>query len=371
MHPAMFQIFELVLIGAAAGILGGLLGIGGGIIMIPALTFIFADTYGPDSFHAYNLASISAAFVLAIPAAIRHLRSGVVITRLLGSVVPLALIGIIGGVLLGACLTGERTRLLKQIFGGCLEFAVLVNLIQERLSRAGEPHLFPTCPMPRRWAKIGFLVGLPSGVIAGLLGVGGGIWAVPSQTLLLGIRLRNAIATSMVMIIPVALVASLAMAVKLALLPHNPEHPPLHLVAWSLTLYLAPGAFGGRLVRREPDAPPAGAPAAIRVLRSAGPYRPAPAVSVTSRVAQEYGAAPRSPLGCGQHPPGSALGAGKCEQRGPVSEIVIDTASQKRAPELVSFGGDVDDTMCREWGTYLCGLWRTRGLRSAPGTSCI
>jgi uncharacterized protein len=254
MHPAIIQIFELVLIGAAAGVLGGLLGIGGGIIMIPALTLIFADKFGPDSFHAYNLAAISTAFVLSIPAAIRYARAGVVVGPLLRSIIPLALLGIVAGVLVGAGMTGERTRLLKQIFGGCLEFAVVVNLIEERLARTGEPHLFPTCPTPRRWAKIGFLVGLPSGFIAGLLGVGGGIWAVPSQTLLLGIRLRNAIATSMVMIVPVALAASLAMTLKLARLPHD---PPLHRVAWGLTLCLAPGALvggwcGASLMQRLP-----------------------------------------------------------------------------------------------------------------------
>ncbi len=248
------HIIELLLIGVAAGTLGGLLGIGGGIIMIPALTFMYGDTFGRDSFHLYNLAAIGTAFLLAIPAAIRHTRAGAVVYPMLRSIVPLSLIGIIAGVLVGAAMTGERTRLLKQIFGGCLEFAVLVNLFQERLARFGEPHLFPTSPMPSRWAKIGLAVGLPSGFLAGLLGVGGGIWAVPSQTLLLGIRLRNAIATSMVMIVPVALVAAAGMTLKLARIPHN---PPLHHVAWLLTLGLAPGAlvggwWGAALMHRLP-----------------------------------------------------------------------------------------------------------------------
>lgn len=254
MYLGALQIGGLVAIGLAAGVLGGLLGVGGGILMIPALTFIFADKYGPNSFHVYNLAAISTSFVLAIPAAIRHTRAGAVIYPFLRSIVPLAVIGVVAGVLLSATMTGERTRILKQIFGGCLEFVVLVNLIQEWIAKRGEPYLFPSSPMPRRWGLIGLLVGLPAGFIAGLLGVGGGIWAVPSQSLLLGIRVRNAIATSMVMIIPVALVAAASMALKLAQLPHE---PPLQYAAWWLTLCLAPGALlggwcGASLMHRLP-----------------------------------------------------------------------------------------------------------------------
>jgi hypothetical protein len=83
---------------------------------------------------------------------------------------------------------------------------------------------------------------VPSGVIAGLLGVGGGIWAVPAQTLMLGVRLRHAIATSTVMIIAVAIVTSAGMTWKLARLDGVQNLPA---VAWLLTLGLAPGAIVG------------------------------------------------------------------------------------------------------------------------------
>ena len=112
-RPVMYfspQIGGLVAIGLAAGVLGGLLGVGGGILMIPALTFIFADKYGPNSFHVYNLAAISTSFVLAIPAAIRHTRAGAVIYPFLRSIVPLAVIGVVAGVLLST-MTGERAIL--------------------------------------------------------------------------------------------------------------------------------------------------------------------------------------------------------------------------------------------------------------------
>lgn len=236
------QVLSLLAIGAVAGVAGGLLGVGGGIVMIPALTFLLGDMYGQDSFHAYNTASITTAVVLSIPAVIRHTRAKAVVYSMLPGILPLALVGVVGGVLLGACLTGVHTRHLKQIFGGFLEFVVVVSAFQEWRSRIGEPHLCTACPMPRRRGLLGLVVGLPSGCLAGLLGVGGGIWAVPAMNLLLGIRLRHAIATSMLMIIGVALAAAVGQSVELARLQNS---PPLHHVAWWLALWLAPGALIG------------------------------------------------------------------------------------------------------------------------------
>ena len=236
------QEIALLAIGVLAGVAGGLLGVGGGIVMIPAMALLFGDPWGRDSFHAYNLASITTAIVLSIPAAIRHSREKAVIYRLLPGIVPLALLGVVGGVLLAGVLTGEYTHLLKRIFGAFLEFVVLVSVFQEWRSSKGEPHLCSSCPMPTRRVLIGLIVGLPAGIIAGLLGVGGGIWAVPAQSLLLGVRIRQAIATSTLMIIPVALATAIGLSVDLARLGND---PPLHHVAWWLALWLAPGALVG------------------------------------------------------------------------------------------------------------------------------
>jgi uncharacterized membrane protein YfcA len=62
------------------------------------------------------------------------------------------------------------------------------------------------------------------------------------MSLLLGVRLRYAIATSTVMIIGVALAASIGLSIDLAALGHD---PPLHRVGWWLALWLSPGAILG------------------------------------------------------------------------------------------------------------------------------
>lgn len=236
------QEVALLAIGLLAGVAGGLLGVGGGIVMIPALTLTLGDAFGVDSFHAFNLASITTAIVLSIPAAVRHARQKAVVYGLLPAILPAALVGAVGGVLLAGQLTGPHTRTLKQIFGGFLELVVLISAFQEWRARTGEPYLCDVCPLPRRRGLIGLLVGLPAGCIAGLLGVGWGICAVPAMNLLLGVRLRHAIATSTLTIIGIALATSIAQSIDLAALG---GYPPLHRVGWWLAAWLAPGALVG------------------------------------------------------------------------------------------------------------------------------
>jgi uncharacterized membrane protein YfcA len=234
---------ELVLlaVGLLAGVLGGLFGVGGGIIMIPAMAILLGNAYGPNSFHLYKLAAISTSIVLSLPAAVRHSREKAVVFRMLPGILPLAMLGVIVGVAVASTFVGQYTVILKRIFGVFLELAVAANLYQEWRALRGETYFRRACPMPHRYGLLGLVVGFPSGVIAGLLGVGGGIWAVPAQRQLLGIRIRNAIANSTVMIIFVSVVTSAALSYAIARLPD--QLSPLR--GWWLSLWLAPGAMLG------------------------------------------------------------------------------------------------------------------------------
>jgi uncharacterized membrane protein YfcA len=233
----------LLVIGVCAGLVGGLLGVGGGIVMIPSLVLFFGDhAYGPNTFHAFKLAAITTSIVLSVPAAVRHARARAVLYPMLPGIIPLALVGVIAGVLVARTFVGEWAVLLRRIFGGFLELAVVIGVAQDWRTAHGEVYLCRSCPLPGRRTLLGLLVGLPAGIIAGLLGVGGGIWAVPAQNLLLGVRLKSAIANSSVMIVAVALVTSAALALSIAGLPGDMALP---LRGWWLTLWLTPGALVG------------------------------------------------------------------------------------------------------------------------------
>ncbi|MBU0637666.1 MAG: TSUP family transporter, partial [Planctomycetes bacterium] len=160
-----FHVVAMLATGTLAGLLGGLLGIGGGLVMIPAMYLILSDSYGLDSFHLYKLAAITTSIVVSIPAAIRHARVRALVYPLLFSIVPLALLGVIVGVWLASWFADEYTHLLRRTFGGFIILVVVVNVYRARRAAAGDARLGETCPSPRRWGLIGWLVGFPAGVI--------------------------------------------------------------------------------------------------------------------------------------------------------------------------------------------------------------
>jgi uncharacterized membrane protein YfcA len=252
--PDLLHMAVLLLIGAAAGLLGGLLGIGGGLVMIPAMVLLLGDSvYGENSFHLYKLAALSTAVVLSIPAVRQHARARAIVQRMLWGIIPLGLVGVVVGVGLARVFADEYTEILRRTFGVFMLLAVGANIWRRWRGDGGAEHC-DRCPLPTRRLRIGTIVGLPAGIIAGLLGVGGGVWAVPAQNYALGVRLPNAIANSACMIIGLAAGATVMQSLAIASL-RDPQ-TPVHQAFW-LALWLAPGAIvggsiGGRLTHTLP-----------------------------------------------------------------------------------------------------------------------
>jgi uncharacterized membrane protein YfcA len=229
----------LILIGLLAGVLGGLLGVGGGLVMIPAMLIVLGDHYGPGSMHEYKLAALGAACVLSIRAARRHAQAGAIAFTL----VPAITVGAVAGVAVGTALAGlfadEHTHVLRRLFGGFMLLVVASSLWRERLDHGAGPRR-TSCPGPAcRW-QYACWVGLPSGVISGFLGIGGGVWAVPMQHFSFGVRLQNAIANSSCMIVAVAAAAAAAQSVAVGRMPGLAVAD-----GWILAAVLAPGALLG------------------------------------------------------------------------------------------------------------------------------
>lgn len=190
----------MMAIGSAAGLVGGLLGVGGSIVMIPALT----ELLGPQQ-HLYQAAAMMVNLFVVIPAVYQHARADAIRFEVVRWILPAAMVSVVIGVRVSehAIFAGDGQRYLIVVFGLFL-FYVTGYQVWKLWSSANRGEVVATsAPVPHP-ARIALLVGIPTGLVAGLLGVGGGIVAVPLQVRLLKIPLRTAIANSATTIIGIS-----------------------------------------------------------------------------------------------------------------------------------------------------------------------
>ena len=160
----------LLLTGVSAGFVAGLLGVGGGIVMVPAVSYFIMQTQ-PDVITAMHSA-IGTSLAVIIPTSILSARTHMTLGNVDFSVVrKLALfvfIGACGGAIVARFLDNSS---LKILFGAlCIIFG-FIFLIKIIVIRDGLPKLIFR-------AVIGGIVGL----LSSLVGIGGGSLMVPALT---------------------------------------------------------------------------------------------------------------------------------------------------------------------------------------------
>ncbi|MCH8149107.1 MAG: sulfite exporter TauE/SafE family protein [Planctomycetes bacterium] len=204
-----FLIIAMLCIGLLTGVVGGLLGVGGSIVMIPAMT----EVLGPDQ-HLYQAAAMIVNFFVVVPAVYQHRKAGAIDMATVWRLVPLALIAVVCGVAVSelAIFSGAGERYLRALFGAFLLLMVLRDLwslVRNRQSNQnsqGSATAGPTMSNPGDGWRRAAAVAVPTGLVAGLFGIGGGVLAVPLQRRLLGIPIRNAIANSAAVIVATSVI---------------------------------------------------------------------------------------------------------------------------------------------------------------------
>ena len=177
--------------GAAAGVFGSLLGLGGGVLIVPLLTLVF----GLELREAVGVSLVSVIMTSSVAAGVyleRHtadLRLGM----------RLELFTAIGALIGGSIAFLLAERLLALLFAGLLIY-VAVSMLRARTPAApvgppGEPETYEVRNM-----RLGVVGATGAGVLSALLGVGGGIVKVPLMHLGMGVPLRVATATSNLMV---------------------------------------------------------------------------------------------------------------------------------------------------------------------------
>ncbi len=179
--------------GAIAGILAGLLGIGGGLVIVPVFVFVL-PFLGASYEHIMNIAlgtSLATIIFTSISSMRAHNSRGAVRWDIFRTITP----GILGGTFIGALSTAWMpTNILKGIFLVFLYYAAGNMLF------GGKPKPSRQVPGAAGMVSAGGIIGF----ISSLVGIGGGTLSVPFLAMC-NVEIHTAIGTAAAIGLPIAL----------------------------------------------------------------------------------------------------------------------------------------------------------------------
>ncbi len=195
----MFDIIIALIIGTIAGIAAGMFGIGGGVVIVPALIIIFSLPL-----HIATGTSLAALLLpVGIFACIKFYKSGFLNIK----VAALIALGLSIGVYFGAeAVAAISSKILKIIYGIFLLFVSFyfikpLELIKknksEKIVYEYKNTVSPLFPL---------FIGVLAGILSGMFGIGGGLVITPFLMYVLRFHPKNAIGTSLgALLLPVGL----------------------------------------------------------------------------------------------------------------------------------------------------------------------
>ncbi|MEO8250771.1 MAG: sulfite exporter TauE/SafE family protein, partial [Burkholderiales bacterium] len=190
----LILIIELVLLGLATGFLAGLLGIGGGMLMVPFITIILSKQGVAAGLSVkMAIATSMATIVFTSVASVRaHHRRGAVRWDLVKGLAP--------GIVLGSLIASLGVFSILKGSWLALFFAAFVSFSATQMFLDKKPE--PTRQVPGTAGLVG--AGGFIGFLSGLVGAGGGFVSVPFMTWC-NVAIHNAVATSAALGFPIAL----------------------------------------------------------------------------------------------------------------------------------------------------------------------
>lgn len=243
----ILDLLPFLAVGLGAGVIAGLLGVGGGIIVVPGLAFLLADgDVAPERLmHVAVGTSLACIVVTSISSMFAHYRRGAVDWAIFRQLGP----GIAFGAVVGAVIAADlHSETLAMVFG---VFLVLVAL---RMVVAGQPKAgreLPRNPALSAW-------GTGIGTLSSLLGIGGGTMTVPLLAWS-NVPMHRAVGTSAACGLPIAIAGTAAFIYTGWGLAGLPVGTTGH-VYWPAFLAVAPVAvatapLGARLAHALPVTP--------------------------------------------------------------------------------------------------------------------
>lgn len=173
MSLLLMMLAMLMAIGAFAGVLAGLLGVGGGIVLVPAFFYAFQTLGydGPQLMQVCLATSLATIIVTSVRSVLSHNKKGAVDWEILKGWAPGIAIGAVLGMLTVASL---RSSTLQIVFGG-------LALVVGAYMGLGRAHWRLGQEMPKGLLRI--ILSPLVGFLSVLMGIGGGSFGVPLMSL--------------------------------------------------------------------------------------------------------------------------------------------------------------------------------------------
>ncbi len=195
--PSLSFLLAYLVFGAIAGLIAGLLGVGGGIVVVPALFWFFtAQGFSQELIMQMALGTSLAAIMFTSVSSLRaHHRRGAVVWPIVKAITP----GILVGTFLGSCVAAKlSTGFLKGFFVAFLYYVSIQMLLNIK------PKAHRQIP-----GKLGmFGAGLAIGAVSSLVGIGGGTMSVPFMVWC-NVAMHTAVGTSAAIGFPIALAGTI------------------------------------------------------------------------------------------------------------------------------------------------------------------
>lgn len=193
----------LLAAGVAAGLIAGLLGVGGGIVVVPVLFHVFTLLDIPADVRMHLAVGTSLATIIptAISSARSHHKRGAVDWQILKSWAPTVVVGVV----IGSALAKISSAAALQILFGVLALFVAFNMATGRTDKKMADHL------PREpWRG---LMGGAIGLFSAMMGIGGGTFSVAIMTIF-GTPIHRAVGTASALGLVIAVPGTIGFAVS-------------------------------------------------------------------------------------------------------------------------------------------------------------
>ena len=196
----MAELIPLLLLGAFSGFIAGLLGVGGGLIIVPVLLYILAGSIDQAVLMHTAVGTALAAIVFTSISSVRaHHQHGAIHWHNFKKLTPTILLGAFSGAMLTKLMSFDFMRLFFALF----EFSVAIIMY---FGISSSTHVDSLAKWV--WRIIGYVIGLVSAIV----GIGGGTMTTPFLTYN-NVNIKNAIATSAAVGLPIATAGALGFIV--------------------------------------------------------------------------------------------------------------------------------------------------------------